>query len=316
MNNYNEPITDGQSKFLSDYSERDKKWDSKRTQVCDVEELYETRNEHIKLAKRMHSCSDFLSFGWSDNTQTGESRLKLTTAQFCHVRHCPVCQWRRSMRNIARFEAKLPDIQTQYPTHRFLFLTLTVPNPRFEDLRTKLAEMNKGWDRLIKRKEFPATGWIRTTEVTNEQVRKGFAHPHFHVLMMVPPRYFKKDYVSQARWLELWRECMRDDSITQVDIRAVKPGADLSKAVRETLKYSMKVEDGLLDPDFLFCLTTQLHKTRFLASGGVFKDILKEEMSDKEMIEGDELNEDVEENKPSLSFQYKYAVRRYVRFGV
>ena len=312
MNNTTETSPICQAKTLAHYSEKDAKWDEKRSQTQDVEALYQTQDEFSKLWARMHQCAGNLDFGWDTDKDSGECRLKLVGAKFCHVRHCPVCQWRRSMKNIARFLSALPAIRREYPTYRFLFLTLTVANPKYEDLRSTVKAMNKGWDRLIKRKEWPAKGWIRSTEVTNEKVRKGYAHPHFHVTMMVPSRYFAADYIKQARWLELWQEAMRDPTITQVDIRSVKPGDDLTEAVRETLKYSMKVTDVLQDPDFLFCLTKQLHKTRFIASGGIFKDILKDELTDAEMIEGEE-ETDGEQIEANMRFKYQYGLRKYIK---
>ena len=43
-------------------------------------------------------------------------------------------------------------IKEQYPTHRFIFLTLTVKNPHITDLRSQLDIMNKAWKKLTKRK--------------------------------------------------------------------------------------------------------------------------------------------------------------------
>ena len=59
-------------------------------------------------------------------------------------------------------------LREQYPTHRFVFLTLTVKNCEIGELRSTLQHMNKSWHRLVKRKEFMAgvEGWIRTTEIT------------------------------------------------------------------------------------------------------------------------------------------------------
>ncbi|PAP28174.1 protein rep, partial [Salmonella enterica] len=51
----------------------------------------------------------------------------------------------------------------------------------------------------------------------------GCAHPHFHTLMMVPPSMFTRDYVKHARWVYLWRECLRVDYDPNVDVRAVYP---------------------------------------------------------------------------------------------
>lgn len=297
--------------FLTDYSAKDATWDKWRAKTQDVEAIYKD-NDYDNLAARMHECSASLGFAWSDDADTGESKLKLRQARFCKVRHCPVCMWRRSMKNSARFFAALPDLRAAYPTAKFLFLTLTVPNCKFEDLRSTVAEMNTGWKRLIQRKDWPAIGFVRSVEVTKEENRSGYCHPHFHVLLMVPASYFSRGYITQAKWLEMWQDAMRDPTISQVDIRTVKPkiegAGSLESAILETLKYGTKVSD-LFDPDFLICLTKQLHKMRFLSSGGVLKDILKEELSDAEMIEGE--GEGEAEAEPSLFFGWKRDIKRY-----
>ncbi|WP_306465781.1 protein rep [Bifidobacterium breve] len=71
----------------------------------------------------MASCSGLLRFGWSTIMETGETRLRLRSAQFCRVRHCPVCQWRRTLMWQARFYQALPKIVVDYPSSRWLFLT-------------------------------------------------------------------------------------------------------------------------------------------------------------------------------------------------
>src|SRR5690554_5389295 len=122
----------------------------------------------------------------------------------------------------ARFYQSLPSLVESHPKARWLFLTLTVKNCPVSELRETLQSMNKAWQRLIKRKEFkPVTGWIRTTEVTRGS--DGTAHPHFHVLLMVPPSWFTRDYVKKMRWLQLWQESMKLDYLLSVDIRTVKP---------------------------------------------------------------------------------------------
>ena len=228
---------------LAAHSERDAKWAIKRRQVQDVGALYKTHEQYQRLAERMQDCSGRLTFERLAHKVDGTIRYKLAGARFCKVRNCPMCQWRRSVRNLSRFHAALPAIREAYPKHRFLFLTLTVPNPKFEDLRQTVVAMNAGFQRLIQRKEWPAVGFVKSVEVTSEEnaekgaKRKGYAHPHFHILMMVPSSYFHQNYISQARWLELWRKAMRDDSITQLDIKAVSQKDDLGDAVQETLKY-------------------------------------------------------------------------------
>lgn len=109
----------------------------------------------------------------------------------------------------ARFYQALPDLVRAYPKARWLFLTLTVRNCEVSELSVTLKVMNEAWQRLVKREEFkPVQGWLRTTEVTRGKDRS--AHPHFHVLLMVPPSMLSGvNYIKQPRWVELWQEALR-----------------------------------------------------------------------------------------------------------
>ena len=49
---------------------------------------------------------------------------------------------------------QLPSIQERFPTHRWVFLTLTVKNPPVTELRDTLKHMNDSWQRLIQTKRF------------------------------------------------------------------------------------------------------------------------------------------------------------------
>jgi plasmid rolling circle replication initiator protein Rep len=215
----------------------------------------------------------------------------------------------------ARFLKALPAIEAAYPTARWLFLTLTVRNCAIVNLRQTLRGMNKAWQRLIKRPEFAnnVQGWIRTTEVTRGH--DDSAHPHFHCLLMVRPYYFSgKGYVTQSRWTDLWRECARLDYRPIVDIRAVKarrgaPGeTPLRQALAETLKYAVKPSD--MEGDWLIELTKQVHRLRFLASGGVLRNMLREfEASEQDLLLADEGGEG---GDPVLFFDWRREIRRYV----
>jgi hypothetical protein len=224
----------------------------------------------------------------------------------------------------ARFLKALPVIEASYPKARWLFLTLTVRNVPITELRQSLQEMNRAWQRLIKRKEFGAVlGWIRTTEVTRG--KDGSAHPHFHCLLMVRSSYFSGvSYVKQERWVDLWRECARLDYRPSVRIQTVKPKggtkpggteSPLRWAVAETLKYSVKPED-MMDRDWLLELTRQVFKLRFVASGGVLKDILREaEETERDLLRADDRaddGEDSEGGEPTLFFDWRRDIKRYV----
>lgn len=300
-------------RYLTDYSPQDKPWDVHRGQTQTVEGVYQG-TIYDGLADRLRVCSGFLGFAWAAD-DTGELRLKLRTARFCRVRHCPVCQWRRSLMWQARFLRALPSIEAAHPTARWLFLTLTVRNCAIVNLRQTLRSMNEAWHRLVKRPEFAnnVQGWIRTTEVTRGH--DDSAHPHFHCLLMVKPSYFNgRHYVTQSRWTDLWRECARLDYRPIVDIRAVKarrgaPGeTPLRQALAETLKYAVKPSD--MEGDWLIELTKQVHRLRFLASGGVLRNMLREfEESGQDLLLADE---DGEGGDPVLFFDWRREIRRYV----
>lgn len=313
---------------LSDYSSKDAPWDVHRGQSDAVGWIYAAVTEFERYAARMADCGVVLLFGWSTAPETGETSLRLRETNFCRVRHCPVCQWRRSLMWQARFHQSLPKIVQEYPKARWLFLTLTVPNCSVGDLGETLTAMNAGWQRLIKRKEFkPVQGWVRTTEVTRSPT--GEAHPHFHVLLMVPPSWFRgQTYVKHARWVELWQECMRDPTISPGGqwIEVIKGAASeigksasdatssaLQKAVSETLKYSVKPSDMTADPDWFLELTRQAHKRRFVATGGVLKNVLRvDEETDTDLVMANG-SADGEDDGSRLAFNWREIQHRYRR---
>lgn len=319
--NYGNGKVDGDG--LADYSSRDKPWDVHRAQAGDVQAIYATVEEFERYAARIDQCSGILRYGWQPDPDTGEVSLRLREAHFCRVRHCPVCQWRRSLMWQARFYQALPAIQEAHPAARWLFLTLTVRNCPVSELAGTLTAMNAGWQRLKDRKEFRlVTGWVRTTEVTRG--RDGSAHPHFHALLMVPPSMLSGvNYVKQSRWVELWQESMRLDYAPVVDVRAVKDKAPkgegalfagLRGAVAETLKYSVKPSDMTDDPAWFLEMTKQVHKRRFVATGGALKDVLRvDEETQEELALGDQPGDGTDDGS-RLAFNWQSGERRYRRF--
>jgi hypothetical protein len=86
---------------LSDLSPRDKPWDKHRG-FADRVESYYVESEFHRLGERIHSCSELLQFGLAV-ADSDSLKLKLRTARFGRVRHCPVCQWRRSLSLLNHF---------------------------------------------------------------------------------------------------------------------------------------------------------------------------------------------------------------------
>lgn len=307
--------------YLSGLSSKDKPWDFHRGLADQVRDLYRG-SQFADYGDRIAICAKFVEFVLVTK-DSGEQVFKLQHAWFCRVRHCPVCQWRRSFMWKARFVKVIPSVVADYPTARWIFLTLTVKNCDLVDLRDNLNRMNKAWKRLTIRKVFPALGWVKSFEVTRNP-KDGTAHPHFHVLMMVPAGYFKgQAYISQEKWRELWQHALRADYDPVVDVRAVKPklpsagktdlAIGLVIAVKEVFKYSVKGQDLIADASWLLELTHQLHKTRAIALGGVLKNYLSEEEPDQgDLIHGDDELTEVSPDDPRWWFSWREMVKRYM----
>lgn len=293
---------------LSDLSEKDKPWDKHRGNADKVANHYRG-SEFKQYASRIDFCSQLLDFRLVPDVDQGELKLKLSSARFCRVRTCPVCQWRRSLMWKAKAYKVLPKIVKDFPTHRWLFVTLTVKNCQITELKDTLAWMNKSWQRLTQLKAFPAEGWLRSTEVTRG--KDGSAHPHFHALILVKPGYFGKNYVKQAEWVEMWRRSLRIDYNPVLDVQAVKKGQQPMQLVPELLKYCVKESDLVVDREWFIELTRQLHKMKAVTVGGVLRQYLADlEKEPEDLIGKDEEGEgDLDEGH--LYFGWKRKQKKY-----
>jgi plasmid rolling circle replication initiator protein Rep len=291
---------------LADLSPRDKPWDKHRGNADKVAALY-AGSEFQRYSDRVTFCAEFLGFGLATNDDE-TLKLKLRSARFCRVRHCPVCQWRRSLMWKAKAYKVLPKIVEDHPGHRWLFLTLTQKNVPITHLRETLQHMNRSFQRLSQLKAWPAVGWLRSTEVTRG--KDGSAHPHFHCLLMVRPGYFGKNYIKQDEWVGMWRKSMRLNYDPVLDVQAVKKGEQPMQLVPELLKYCTKESDLVADREWFLELTRQMQKMKCVTTGGVLKEYLKElEEEPEDLIgEGDEL-EPID--KASLYFEWRRQHKKY-----
>jgi plasmid rolling circle replication initiator protein Rep len=216
----------------------------------------------------------------------------------------------------------LPALLKDFPDTRFLFMTLTIRNCEVKDLRVTLTLMAQAWQRLTQLRCWPARGWVRAVEITRSEKYRT-AHPHYHCLLMVPPGYFKGDYLKQVEWAELWQQCLRIDYRPVVDIRTVKldfvqtsrrvnePPRQLWGAVAEILKYAVKPSDMIRDHEWFLGLVDQVHKIRGVAVGGILKRYIKER-------ERENLTSEPGEEEPTLCmeqlfFGWKPQLHRYKR---
>ncbi|OKH55919.1 replication protein [Calothrix sp. HK-06] len=311
MDSFQLPIIKKRLK-LSDASVAGKIWDKHRANAQKIAEHYADAKEEgfARYAWRVKNCSKWLEFDLL-NGEEDTLQLKLKDTRFCRVRHCPVCQWRRSLMWKAKTCKILPQIINDYPKHRWLFMTLTVKNCHIEELRLTLNQINKSFKRLTELKMWRFKGWVKSVEVTKG--RDGVsAHPHLHILAMAPPSYFSHGYISQAKWVDIWQQCLKVNYQPVVHVSAIAKHQDPEIIIPEILKYQVKESDLVADAEWFLELTRQLHKTRGISAGGVLKEYMRnlEEKSEDLVNENKQTQADEE---ASLCFTWQATLGKYIK---
>ena len=296
---------------LAELSPKDKPWDKHRATADTVASMY-SGTTFNRYSQRMNVCSELLDFKLAPDAKEGVYKLKLANARFCRVRHCPICQWRRSLMWKAKAFKIIPKVVQDYPTYRWLFLTLTIKNCALVDLRETLDWMNRSFKRMTELKRWPGEGWIKSMEVTKGKNGPMMAHPHFHVLLMVKPNFFSREYMNQAQWSNLWQRCLRTEYQPMVHVRAIKRGSDPKVMVPEILKYALKESDLVRDRQWLVELTRQLHKTRAVAVGGVLRKYLKALEEEPEDLIGQDEEVSIDEGHIYFGWQRPEKLYRMV----
>lgn len=247
---------------------------------------YKLANEYLSIAyddvdprkaERLRLCGKVLTFLVDDI-----GNKKLQSAESCRVRLCPLCSWRRSLKNFWNTMRILQYFAKQEREYSYIFMTLTVRNCSGDDLTGTLDMMFSAIQRFSQREEVRKAfkGMVRNLEVTHNINRSskdfGTFHPHFHCIVAVNPSYFtSRDYLSQKRITELWREALRADYDPICDVRRVKGGD--ARAVAECSKYAAKAADYIILDDWDLTVETvklldkALARRRLINYTGVFK---------------------------------------------
>ena len=315
--------------FLSDLSERDKVWDKHKSDSVQISNALSLNRDFRKRGHSLNECADWLLYNFTDDL---EKPFKLSKANFCRDRACPVCQWRRSLRWTATMHKQLPAVQDKYPKHKWIFVTLTVRNCPISELRNNVQAMNKAFNALMRKlkKRLGDVGYIKATEVTRG--KDDTAHPHFHVMFLVPQDYFKKKYIKQSLWTEMWQEALKCDYSPIVDVRTIRPkkmakngsvgvqNDAVASALAETIKYGAKPSDLLKtqnqgDYGWLYEYLRQAKGLRFISIGGILKGLVKAEWKsdDEDLVhvgDGDDEASN-EDNKPNVKFDFDRMMWRY-----
>ena len=274
-------------------------------------------------AARVRECARTLAYTMHDG------KLALASASFCRCRLCPVCQWRRSLKIYAQTRAVAAYLEQRASAAgrkppSYVLLTLTIPNVPGARLRETIRDIHAAWQRITQRAEVRAMllGWQRATEVRYNPERHDY-HPHIHAVLCVRPSYYKsRYYIPHARWLDLWRDAMRDPSITQVNIKRTYGTPE--QAAAEIAKYTAKPGDYLdaSDIDAMIGrveeLDAALASLRMLAFGGCMREAHAAlELDDTE--QGDLVHTGVDEDAaaraddPTLYWSWASGRRQYIR---
>lgn len=122
-------------------------------------------SETADIARRIANCAGRLGVRL-ELPPEGPVSAHLETAMLCQCRLCPFCEWRRTRAWRARVIRGLTQLQAEHPTHRAVFLTLTVRNCALADVRTTINDIHRSWHRLVRTAAFPTSYWLRRTELT------------------------------------------------------------------------------------------------------------------------------------------------------
>lgn len=302
-NNFQKPQE--RTSFMNNYNEKIEKKQTILSKCTDKKLKNPKFSDYIKpfvsntSIERINDCGSFLMFLGDMELEN----IKLHKSNFCGNRFCPMCSWRTALKDSLEISILMEHLRKE-DNKEFIFLTLTTPNVTKEELEPSIREYNRAFKKLMERKEIKtiAKGYTRKLEVTYQSqqfitkelwkrkksyyVGKGLKigdeepnfntyNPHFHVVIAVNKSYFKKSnlYITQERWLELWRSAMGDDRITQVDVRKAK--ANDYKEIYEIAKYSAKDSDYLINRDVFKTFYTALKGKQLIVYGGLFKDAHK-----------------------------------------
>lgn len=252
--------------------------------------------------ERMGRCRRYMEL-FADKTL---EKRKVTACESCKSPWCPACMLAQARKDAQRIAVLMKWVRLK-EDKEFLFLTLTAPNVRGDELKETITQYNKSFKKLMERLEVERAvkGYIRKLEVTYNKepiitsdmwngnkerhikaqgkyfqalgLHIGDAnpnydtyHPHFHVLIAVNKSYFddKRLYISRETWLQLWRDVMGDNSITQVDARRVTLNS--GKEIGEIAKYTVKDSDFAHSPEVFAVYYKALQGRQKTTYGGLF----------------------------------------------
>lgn len=276
-------------------------WKKHKVSSLELAELFKLallKDETLITDTRLYALSECGSFLLFD--RNAEQLLRLRHANFCHNRLCVMCNWRKSKKLNWQVNLITTELWKQEPTARFLFVTLTVPNCKAEDLKDTINKMNKAFSYLTSKnrnfapaKKFKENllGYMKAMEITYNQQTDTY-HPHIHCLFPVKSNYFGRGYIKKNEWQAIWSKAMKSDRELIVHVQTIKNST--AKAIAEVAKYPVKPTDllSISDKDKATDALIVLHRTlkgrRLVTFGGLMATI-KHQLNLKDVEDDDNL---------------------------
>ncbi|WP_214806054.1 MULTISPECIES: protein rep [unclassified Exiguobacterium] len=263
--------------------------------------MYELAKEHLseKMQELYRDCGSFNLFV----STLDKEKKKMIGGNHCKNRFCPICAWRKARKDAMALSVVMEAMHEEHDV-KYLFLTLTTPNVRADEVKSEIINMNNAFQKLFKRRKVDRIiqGYARKLEMTydgnalittplfdkkqayyerlglkvgDENPTYDTYNPHFHVVLAVKKSYFNnsKNYIKRDEWLEMWREVTGDYTITQVHIERIKE-KQTGNAVAEIAKYSAKSNDMGVSLEVFETFYNSLKGKQVIAYSGLFKDYM------------------------------------------
>ncbi len=244
------------------------------------------------------SCGEWLFF-----TPDDDGALRFHSSSFCRKRLCPLCQWRKSLKQYSNCIEIAEALSAD--GYRFLHVVLTVPNCKGgAELDKTIKYLYSNFGNLINQPRIKKAfkGIMRCLEVSYNYDTHMY-HPHLHCLVAVKKSYFNnsKQYISYDMLRDLWQQSCGAAVPYQVSLGVIKNNLGFA----EVSKYCVKPLDfdeahSVDNMAILTELVTTLKGRRLIQCYGVIKDVKRQ------LKLTDEIDKECDTDKKSAQMFYTF----------
>jgi plasmid rolling circle replication initiator protein Rep len=226
---------------------------AKLSSIAVAEAFGKCRGPYAKLAARMAECCSRIEVDCFRIGDDEDIQRRVSRCNACHIRLCPLCERSRARKRHKLLCQIAQAWFARRPRDQAVLLTLTTKSISGDSLLDGIDQFMVALRRFTRVRRFKdvIAAWYRTLEITRN-AETGLWHVHGHLLLIVSPRYFKRQsglYITQPEWVALWRKATRLDYDPILDVRALAGvGGGLlkeigRKSLHEVTKYCTKPSD-------------------------------------------------------------------------